>query len=571
MLDIIIISFHAAMFGLIYYALLNGFLNEVAIRRLVRSSFRLRKAEILDLGVAYIWASLACLYILFSHRIIIDGEIYIKIFEVIKFPLDQIHVVSLASVILAFLFIGRVITKRKGVFYGRLHFSALFIACSIYIAYDVINAFIITEHTFQALYIVLSKRIYNFWVFSYHFAAYLLSGIMLLASIFEFALSISIPTTKSIFLVLEKFPSDFRVITGLSGAILGCIGQKLRHGKGPINRNHRLKYNEEIQNFCKNIELSCPNKEDKNRDWDDDGIYNKLKDILCNNEPYLFRWNQVPGIDSEHFLNCLSQIFNFDWIRNATIAKTNNNMAIKVSEKTENGRVLMLRLNDDRSEIISKITLEDDKNIINKFRVLIEDGECCIYNKSNIKNILCITRSLVLIDDTMELLLKSKKLSGVDVKVVVAPPFLALLDYDSALHNTRPFLGDISNFRSYMRLIYWSEYCKRLLRLNFYIKKSLLKTKTYYLGKVVFIIVEYSEDYKKEILFSIRDSGSLMRRVGLHSREPHIIKYFENLFYSVWDDDTASPIYEFKDIIDYNNYNYKIAGEHLNTLNEPHI
>lgn len=443
---------HTFILAILYYNLLNGFLNEVAIRRLTKSSFRMGITDLLDLTIAYILASLACVYILFSNmEILKDGSIHIKIFDVLDFIINDVYTKTLILVIVGLLFIGRIITKKKGTFFGRLHFSAIFITCSIYVSYDILNCIITTFHVPELIYINLYNKIDNFINFLNYFLPDLIYGIIFLSFLCEMYLSILSPNNKSLLVVLEKFPSDFKVITGYFGALDYIINKLFGLDKDYFN--DKYEYNKLIRNLCCDIKSDFL-KRKKNSIWQGDGIYNKLNDILCERK----------GI--------------------------------------------------------------------------------------KIKKILCITRSIVMADDIIELLIKNKRIRQIDdIKVIISPPYLALRDYDLAINDAPNSLGDFINFKYYKARNYKRDYCKRLIRFNHYIDNYFINTKSYYLGKVVFLIVEFDGEGQKEILFSIRDSGSLMRRVGLHSREPHIVEYYENLFNNIWRRDIPSFKDEFNNIV----------------------
>jgi hypothetical protein len=455
---------HAIIFALLYYIFINSFLNEVAIRRLTKSSFRMGFTDLLDLTIAYILASLACVFIFFSNTELENGSLYLKIFDVIKCPINETYADSLVAVVVGLLFLGRIITKRKGTFYGRLHFTAIFVATSIYLTYDLINVFIQSSHIPRYIYEYSFIGINHFLDFLNYFSKDLSVGIFFLVTFCELGLSLSATTQKNIFVVTGKFPSDFRVITGYSGIMIRKINQILDIIKKFLRINIGSSLHDQWENhktimLKKYYELKSENPDigtlvqiNNNSIWDDDGIYNKLNEILCK-----------------------------------------------------------------------------------------EDGP-------KIKKVLCITRSLVMIQDTIDLLIKCNKMDGLDIKTIISPSQMALRDHDFAMNNWPTSLGDFINFKNYKIQKYNKGYCKRFIYLNHLCKKYFLKTKLYYFGSVVFLLVEFDEYNKKEILFSIRDSGSLMRRVGLHSKEPHIVKYFENMFESIWKLDLPSHQDEFASI-----------------------
>lgn len=464
---------HVLLSLVFYYSVVDNILNAVAVRRLTKSSNRIAFTDILDLTIAYILSALACFYIVFWNTDLSNGPLpHTNLFNTFEFYLDPIHARALILAILGLLFLGRLITKRKGSFFGRIHFSAIFVACSVYISYDILNYVSNNLHNFQFMYENLFNKLNNFIDFLNYFLPDILFSLIFIGTIFELILSFSFPTTKSLTVVLDKFPSDFKVITGFSGALDDFLTRKF-HNRNNLLINQDIDYNALIMEICKEISLDIEDVKINSTNQHGDGIYAKLKDIRVN-------W----GSDGIH-------------------AKLNNIL--------------------------------------------------CQQKQLKIKKILCISRQMVIIDDTIKLLIKNKKIRGIDdIMVIVSPPDLTLRDYDFSMKNAPSSLGDFINFKNYKAREHQRDYCRRLLRLDYFIKNYFLKAKLYYLGNVSFIIVEFDENNRKEIFFSIRDSGLLMRRVGLHSSEPHIIKYFENLFYSIWNGGIPSYEEKFKKIFEEN-------------------
>ena len=62
---------------------------------------------------------------------------------------------------------------------------------------------------------------------------------------------------------------------------------------------------------------------------------------------------------------------------------------------------------------------------------------------------------------------------------------------------------------------------------------DMVEVKDFYFGELRFLIVEDSSGGKK-LLFSARDRGPMMNRVGLYTEEPYIVESFANLFDNTW-------------------------------------
>lgn len=86
---------------------------------------------------------------------------------------------------------------------------------------------------------------------------------------------------------------------------------------------------------------------------------------------YLFRWDEVPGRDSEILKNFLIQNVGFEWIRSAIIEKLDD-ITIKVSGGDQS---ILLKLNSEKTRVI----LTSADIIIDEFIVKIDSGKMKIY------------------------------------------------------------------------------------------------------------------------------------------------------------------------------------------------
>jgi len=437
---------HILIFGGLYYILLHRFLEGVVIRRLTKTSFRMGITDCLDLGVAYNLCILSCLYYLFYHSIfnITTGQYDLRILDFPPFTFNEKNSLLTISLIGSLLFIGRIILKAKGCLYGRLHFSAIFISSSIFMAAEIILAFSQT-HSVEILYENLYLRIDSFINFFNIFGLTPAICSICLVTFFEFLLSILGPTQKNILIISDKFPSDFRVITG---------------------------YEQHLGKLLKNILFKERN----------------LKNKLENESSY----SQIVRYCMDH-----------------------------VTEEEDNPDLI-----DPKHIYISPLKFY--RKICNDDAINIKLNQMLYPKRYNIKKIVCVTRSLVMIDVLTDILKEILLLRNIELKVIIATPNKTIKDYELAMEKTPWSLGNFIRYKNWQMQKYKEGYCKRYRKLRKYQLDGLLCVVEYYLGKTVFVIVEYN-DAEKEMLFSIRDSGSMKKRIGLFTNEPHVISHFESI------------------------------------------
>lgn len=105
-----------------------------------------------------------------------------------------------------------------------------------------------------------------------------------------------------------------------------------------------------------------------NKIWEHDGKIQRI------NKRYLFSWDNVPGSDSERFVDYLVKDLNMGWAKNAEINKIDNGTIITVT-KDENS--LEIKLNETEDKVILKTRSGETHEYISKK----ENGKLNIYNK----------------------------------------------------------------------------------------------------------------------------------------------------------------------------------------------
>ncbi len=195
-------------------------MNDVTLRRLTKASFNINNLSIIDLLLAYFIGMISFLFIYYYCY---NPQSYISC---IGSPS------SVAIFGLLLLFCGRIITKRQGVFFGKMHYSMIFVSSAILLILDTIIKCKLTLSDFGSNFgIATMEKIFNqsynvstnylellyssrnSWQDSLFFISF--AGSLVLAIIGEAYLASSGPSPKSLLAVAEKFPSDFTVITGV--------------------------------------------------------------------------------------------------------------------------------------------------------------------------------------------------------------------------------------------------------------------------------------------------------------------------------------------------------------------
>ena len=204
--EVILVVIMPIFISFIYIWLVSGFLSDVFISRLTKASFEIAPRCIVDLWFGYFLGMLVFSYIV--HQFV-----KYKVLEID--PTSEILVVIIG---LTFLYLGRIVTKNKGIFYGRLHFSILFIVGSLFF---VLNSLIMWANlSGDGVQYITSflDRITSTLIFIQSSIKPIFLGTLILSTVGELCLyQQQHKHPRSLLAVSEKFPSDFMVITGKNG------------------------------------------------------------------------------------------------------------------------------------------------------------------------------------------------------------------------------------------------------------------------------------------------------------------------------------------------------------------
>ncbi len=185
-------SLIAIVLGVALFKIVSGFLNNVVIRRLTKASFKLDIISIMDLWFSY-YISMVSYFVIYPY-----------------IPIDRNPHIALIFG-LGLVYFGRIETKFRGVFYGKLHFTALFILGFIFIFLNAI--FTVTSssyfHELMVTQIIDYINKYN------ELLLWSAVGTGVLATLGEAILLFLPSNSKGLLTSSEKIPSDFKTITGI--------------------------------------------------------------------------------------------------------------------------------------------------------------------------------------------------------------------------------------------------------------------------------------------------------------------------------------------------------------------
>ena len=102
--EVILVVIMPIFISFIYIWLVSGFLSDVFISRITKASFEISPSNIIDLGFGYFLGMLVFTYI---------------VHQFVKYSLVSIDASSGVLVViigLTFLYLGRIVTKNKGIF-----------------------------------------------------------------------------------------------------------------------------------------------------------------------------------------------------------------------------------------------------------------------------------------------------------------------------------------------------------------------------------------------------------------------------------------------------------------------
>lgn len=219
LVSLIIDLFAVIAYSWVTYTLLSGLLYDVSLRRLTKASFNIDSDNFLDLFSAY----LICIFA------------FIFIYLYIDLDKSNLSTASFSALGLILIYLGRIITRKQGCFYGKLHFTSIFISALLVLIVELLklDKFEFSDLAsglnpsslisgFNNIFLILIKYIGIVWDYDTKSGmtssplVISLAGCLFLSTIGEWILSNTTPEIKSYLACAEKFPSDFKVITGIT-------------------------------------------------------------------------------------------------------------------------------------------------------------------------------------------------------------------------------------------------------------------------------------------------------------------------------------------------------------------
>ena len=298
--EVILVAIIPIFISFIYIWLVSGFLSDVFISRITKASFEWSPSNIIDLWFGYSLGMLVFSYIV--HQFVKYG----------LFDMDTFSIVLVVIIGLTLLYLGRIVTKNKGIFYGRLHFSSLFILGSIFFVLNSIIMLKSASGEYGGLYTLLVipflDRIIETHIFFQSFIIHILIGTIMLSTAGEYALyRLPHKHPRSLLAVSEKFPSDFMVITGKNG-----IREKSNLMLGENEDRISMKCVTKSCTMVKDIEGAIRQK------YQEQGEKEGKKEIRLN-----YKIIKAPKDRSiEDFKNAVNNLpFSIEWLRKKTMIK----------------------------------------------------------------------------------------------------------------------------------------------------------------------------------------------------------------------------------------------------------
>ena len=93
---------------------------------------------------------------------------------------------------------------------------------------------------------------------------------------------------------------------------------------------------------------------------------------------YMFRWDNVPGSESEGLLSYLKDDFGIDWVEGADIHKSDDDKIINITRDENSARIRM-----DKKNGKAELMVKGDK--IYELNLKKENGGFIIYNAKNVR------------------------------------------------------------------------------------------------------------------------------------------------------------------------------------------
>lgn len=204
----------AILLAYLYFYFAYGYFSVIVLYKLTKASFKLDRTSIFDLFVAYFFALMMTIVL------------YIHIPQSSKTTIMDPTTGIFLGIILVYL--GRMITKNLGVFYGKVHFSALFLTGGVLILYRTLSALGFPDQIGLINFYINSLDGITYFISAYQYQIVIsFFAAIILSIVGEFLLSILKPKERKLISVLEKMPSGFLTYTGLHQRNISDISKEI--------------------------------------------------------------------------------------------------------------------------------------------------------------------------------------------------------------------------------------------------------------------------------------------------------------------------------------------------------
>jgi hypothetical protein len=229
--ELIRLTVLAILISHLYLLLIDGFMNNVTFSRLTKASFKLNIFSIINLWAAYFVSAIIFIY-LYS-----EAPTFLKIASPHELMPSDVVLISLVAI-----YIGRIVTKNSGVFYGRVYYSTLLAFASLFFMF---NLFILIGYNNLSIE-YLTKNAIGFVHKNSYIIVWAIPGTLILSTLGEFMLSKMRPTKRSLMCVSEKLPSNFLIATGMQQIGVSLRDEVLGDHHGTVDKLREMLTSNEL-------------------------------------------------------------------------------------------------------------------------------------------------------------------------------------------------------------------------------------------------------------------------------------------------------------------------------------
>lgn len=230
-ITVLILTTSIPLVVFIYFIILSGWFS-IFIARLTKVSFQMTITHTIDLLVAYCFGMIAFIYILYPF--IFPDSLAIDKSSMGFISLFDKNMIIFSGIIV--LYIGRIVSHQEGSFYGKIHFSSLFIISSLVFLVNVMrllkdqnldissltSIFNLIYDISKILVELLRQGIY---LFSQIYKQFFI-GSIIVSTLGEFALCHIETKPRSLIAASEKLPSNLILVNSINNKLDEMFDEK---------------------------------------------------------------------------------------------------------------------------------------------------------------------------------------------------------------------------------------------------------------------------------------------------------------------------------------------------------